>query len=102
MFTLVTTNGDPVEDANQEGLLLYYGNTVCDDAFNDDSADAICREMGYPGATSWRYGEFLSIQSVLAVGLDNVVCTSDSWESCSYITDHNCGHDEDVHLTCGG
>ena len=41
-------------------------------------------------------------QSYVPVGLENVVCVSDNWDLCLYITDHNCAHSEDVFLTCGG
>ena len=104
MFVLVDSNENLVLEPNQEGLLLYYGKTVCDDLFTSNSADAICREMGYPGATSWRIYDttIYDTQSNVPVGLDNVVCVSDNWDLCLYITDHNCDHTEDVFLTCGG
>ena len=96
-FTLVNEAGVPGQVA---GLLLYYGNTVCDDGFSDNSAIAICREMGYPGFHSWRNGQFYDIQANLEIGLDDVVCSSGSWDSCTSTTSHNCAHGEDVHLTC--
>ena len=103
MFVLIDSNDELVVEPNQDGLLLYYGKTVCDDDFSDNSADAICRQMGYPGATRWRVTyDVHTVQSNLPIGLDDVSCSSDSWESCSYHTDHNCEHYEDVHLTCGG
>ena len=43
-------------DPPERGLLLYNGGTVCDDAFDDDSAAAICNEMGLGGSF------FLTIQ----------------------------------------
>ena len=56
--------------------------------------------MGYNGFDSWRNGQFYDIQAGLEIGLDNVICTSDSWDSCSYIFIDNCSHGEDVHLNC--
>ena len=104
MFVLINADDELIVEPDQEGLLLYYGETVCDDLFSDNSADAICREMGYPGATSWRYGLIHPIQNALPIGLDSVYCSSDSWDSsCTYETTwHDCEHTEDVHLTCGG
>ena len=102
-FTLVDENGQNLHsNSGERGLLLYDGNTVCDDSFSDNSADAICREMGYAfGASEWVNGQFYDIlQSNLAIGLDDVICSSDSWDSCEFITSHNCAHDEDVHLAC--
>ena len=102
MFSLVNENGEAIEsDSGERGLLLFYGDTVCDDDFSDNSADAICREMGYEfGADSWEYGQFYDIQSSFDIGLDNVACSSGSWDSCTFLTSHNCRHSEDVHLAC--
>jgi len=102
MFRLVNANGETIDsDSGERGLLLYYGSTVCDDGFNDNSADAICREMGYAlGADSWENGQFYDIQSSYDIGLDDVICSSDSWDSCEFTTSHNCAHSEDVHLAC--
>ena len=96
-FTIVNEAG---EDGQGRGLLLYNGYTVCDDSFSNNSAIAICGMMGYDGFDSWRNGEFFDIQDDLEIGLDDVVCTSGSWDSCSSTTSHNCRHYEDVHLNC--
>ena len=86
------------------GLLYYEGGTVCDDYFNDHSADAICREMGHKRSISWSSGGELSFgefQNSLSISLDDVKCNDhDDWESCSYSILHNCGHSEDVFLSC--
>jgi len=101
MFALVNEAGDMVDSSStQRLLLLYFGQTVCDDGFSDNSAAAICKEMGYAGATSWANGELFGVQAEFEIGLDDVVCSSDSWDSCSSTTTHNCGHHEDVHLMC--
>ena len=81
-------------------MLLYNGQTVCDDGFSENSAIAICGLMGYDGFDSWRNGQLFDIQADLEIGLDDVICSSVSWGSCSYTTSHNCGHGEDVHLNC--
>ena len=96
-FTIVNEDG---EIGHSAGLLLYYGKTVCDDGFSDNSANAICRLMGYPGAISWRNGQLSEIQFYLYIGLDNVNCSSGSWESCNFTTLHDCSHIEDIHLMC--
>ena len=83
---------------------MYNGGTVCDDGFSEDSANAICREMGYSGSSSWVSGSSYSYgenQTSLDITLDDVQCSDDDWNSCSYSTSHNCGHSEDVFLTCG-
>ena len=76
---------------------------MCDDYFNDDAANAICREMGRPnGISSWKNGHFFSFQTSKSVKLDDVKCQSDVWASCTYKTYHNCAHTEDVHISCQG
>ncbi|KAL5253623.1 hypothetical protein ACHWQZ_G013415 [Mnemiopsis leidyi] len=99
-FSLVDSNGEEV-GVGERGLLLYNGGTVCDDSFSEDSANAICREMGYSGSSAWESGMFFSDeQSNRRITLDNVACSDNDWDSCSYTSSHNCGHSEDVFLTC--
>ena len=76
---------------------------MCDDSFSDNSANAICREMGYSGSSGWVSGSSYSYgtrQTSLDINLDDVSCSTGYWNSCSYSTSHNCGHSEDVFLTC--
>ena len=89
------------------GLLLYNGGTVCDDGFKDNSANAICREMGHLGATKWESGSpyyekfrnYIETQR-LDITLDDVDCRESDWDTCSYTTTHDCVHSEDVYLAC--
>ena len=98
-FSLIDYSGDTV-GADTQGLLISNGGTVCDDSFSDNSADAICREMGHYGHTSWTSGSKWNIQSDLDIKLDDVVCSSGKWSDCRYSTTHNCGHIEDIFLNC--
>lgn len=85
---------------SQRGLLVYQGKTVCDNGFNDKSADAICRKMGYSDATGWASGATFELQYGLEIGLNEVMCENSSWESCRYLTANDCDHNQDVHLKC--
>ena len=98
-FSLVDRNGNEVSDGEM-GLLLYNGGTVCDDGFNSYTADVLCRELGYVRALNWTSEFLFEMQEGLDINLDDVVCRNNNWESCSYRTEHNCGHGEDVFLTC--
>ena len=101
-FSLVDQNGNNV-GARVEGLLLSNGGTVCDDSFSDNSADAICREMGFPGRLSWRSGNhWSSFQATFDITLDDVICSSGEWSSCTYNFEDNCSHSEDILLVCDG
>ena len=73
---------------------------MCDDNFGDIEADVICREMGYNRSSNWNSGSFYEVQNSLEITLDDVDCDGGSWSSCDYLTTHNCGHSEDVFLTC--
>ena len=104
MLSLVGEDGEAV-GAGVLGLLLSNGGTVCDDEFDDNSADAICKEMGYFNQISWTSGEHWgtwAIQAGLEITLDNVACSSGDWSSCSFAFDTNCYHSEDVFLQCEG
>ena len=95
-------NGNEV-GARVKGLLLSNGGTVCDDSFSDNSADAICRELGFTGKWSWSYGNlWSSFQENLEITLDDVVCSSGELSSCTFRFEHDCYHWEDVFLKCDG
>ena len=101
-FTLVDRDGQPIT-TQAEGLLLWNGGTVCDDSFSEDSGNAICREMGFGPQISWNSQTTWTIQTNYEIELDDVTCdSSGEWERCSYVETHNCGHSEDVFLTCQG
>ena len=82
--------------------MLYKGGTVCDDDFNDYAAFAICKEVGYVSAITWESGNYFDVQEDLEIKLDDVSCSNHIWSSCSYSESNNCGHSEDVFLTCLG
>ena len=88
----------------QEGLLIFGGGTVCDDNFSTNSANAICRELGFSAAAQWRSGvNWGSIQTSKPVHLDNVVCSEGgSMSSCTFSEISNCFHEKDIFLTCQG
>ena len=101
-FELVDNDGNTIEDASGiRGLLTYNGGTVCDDNFGYSEADVICQEMGYDRSSGWTSGSFYDdVQNSLDITLDDVDCYWGSWSSCDYQTTNDCGHSEDVFLTC--
>merc|ERR1719232_1698169 len=99
-FKLINRYGHAV-GGNRMGLLTYQGGTVCDDYFSWNSAHAICRVMGYASARSWRHGRLYGVQQThRRIVMDDVRCRYSWWNYCSYRIGHNCGHHEDVFLTC--
>lgn len=104
-FYLVDFYGQAVLNT---GLLLASGvgsprtGTVCNDGFSDVVAHVICREMGYLRTVSWHYGNAWAVQYNYTIVLDDLKCVDpdSGFSACSYQTSHNCGHREDVFLTC--
>ena len=97
------SNGNPA-GPEEQGLLLWNGGTVCHNQFNLNAADAICRILGHKGRSSWSSGLIWSLQNNFDIHMDKVECSRGDWSSCSYNSRHiyNCGHSQDVHLTCRG
>ena len=82
--------------------ILYNGQygTVCNDHFDLENANVVCRQLNFTGAlrvTSFGPG-------VGPIWLDDVECngTESSIEFCSHdgFGVHNCGHDDDVGVIC--
>ena len=78
---------------------------MCDDGFDENTANAICSLMGYASTGSeWSSGRKWTIQNNYRNKLDAVKCRSNFWSSCtislSYYKD--CSHSENVFLTCDG
>ena len=77
--------------------------TVCDDRWALTDANVACRQLGFGPAISVedssRFGRRSSGMPIL---MDNVDCTGDETilTSCPYLSNHNCGHVEDVAIVC--
>ena len=95
------SEGNEVEE-EQLGLLLHKGGTVCDDHFESNAADAICREMNFTQALSWTIDNSFEIQQNYDIKLDDVKCSTANWENCTFSMSKytDCFHNEDVFLSC--
>lgn len=117
---LVLSNGntrlvlDPASPTNQTNAFTgrvevsYDGvvwGSVCDDSFNDVDAAVVCNSLGLPsgGAAAINYyGGSTGHMNDGSILMDDVYCNGDEYDlwGCYYITEHNCGHTEDVGVTC--
>ena len=91
---------------NEGRVEIYHqGNwgTVCNDDWDINDANVICRMLGYPGTINpyKKFGEGIG-----DIMLDNVNCdgTEDSIVTCKHngYKIHDCNHGEDIGVVCSG
>ena len=93
----------------REGIVeVFYNNTwgtVCDDHFDEEEIKVICRMLGYESGYVIS-NSLLQVESTLPIWLDNLYCNGneDTIVYCRHTGwgIHNCDHDEDLVLGCGG
>ena len=76
-----------------------------DDEFTMTTAGVVCGEMGFGCALFFNSGEkWNAVQSEYSVILESVVCEEGEdttfSSNCTYNTDNDCAHNEDIFLFC--
>ena len=72
---------------------------MCNEGFTQNSADAVFNKLGLSGPGKWYHARMWTIQESYSIKMRNVQCSSDEWESCSFIIDGSgCSHSDDVFL----
>ena len=93
-----------------EGRVEVHHNgvwgTVCDDGWDIEDARVVCRELGFPGATTSHGGAFFG-QGKGTIWLDGVRCrgTEISLRNCPYRSWgslRSCSHKDDAGVVCEG
>lgn len=80
--------------------------TICDDGWNDQNAQIVCRQLGLGTTGTAILGFSPNAPSSVPIWLDNVKCNG--FESrlidCVHngLGNHNCDHHKDVGVTCYG
>ena len=87
--------------------IFYSGTwgTVCDDYWDIDDAQVVCRELGFSAAVRAPTSAFFGLGSG-SIWLDDVECEGyeRSIVNCMHYGwgNHNCGHSEDASAVCSG
>nr|XP_054763722.1 deleted in malignant brain tumors 1 protein-like [Lytechinus pictus] len=96
--------------SENEGRVEVYTNdvwgTVCDDSWDLNDANVVCRALGFTSALEAVGGSrFGSAASSVPIYLDNVGCigSEETLFDCNHggLSVHNCGHIEDAGVVCG-
>ena len=101
-------NGDTTHEGRLEVWHEGVWGSVCDDEFSTENARVVCRELGYPDSSDHQvsYSGQFGDDGEGQIWLDDVACdgSEDELSECGHREwgSHNCGHDEDVGVICGG
>ncbi|XP_051719142.1 deleted in malignant brain tumors 1 protein-like isoform X13 [Ctenopharyngodon idella] len=102
-YSIRLVNGS--KDCSGRVEILYddQWGTVCDDDWDIEDAEVVCRQLGCGQAVSAHSGAYFG-QGSDPIWLDDVRCSGSesSLTQCSHnpFGNHNCGHQEDVGVVC--
>ena len=94
-------------NTNEGRVEIYYDNawsTVCDNAWDEDDATVVCRELGLPTSHVEAIGGASFGSGSGGILRDQVACTGSENKllACPAESVHQCGHQQDAGVVCGG
>ena len=97
---LVSGNG--YSSGRVEIYLFGTWGTVCENNFNIVAANVACKQLGFPGAVSFRGGLYGSGRGKILLEGVNCKGKENSLASCDHLPwgKHNCEHRQDVGINC--
>ncbi|XP_067220648.1 deleted in malignant brain tumors 1 protein-like isoform X3 [Chanodichthys erythropterus] len=102
-YSIRLVNGNTDCSGRVEILYDDQWGTVCDDGWDMNDVEVVCRQLGCGRAVS-AHSEAYFGQGSDPIWLDNVECSGNesSLTQCSHkpFGDHNCGHEEDAGVVC--
>ena len=102
-FSVRLVGGSGSYEGRVEVLHSGIWGTVCDDSWSSNDANAVCKELGFPGAAVVRHNAYFGEGSGL-IWMDDVTCSSQatSLDMCSFPGwgVENCQHSEDAGVSC--
>ncbi|EFJ41233.1 hypothetical protein VOLCADRAFT_68493, partial [Volvox carteri f. nagariensis] len=97
-------NGSTAGEGRVEVFYNGTWGTVCDDNFDANAANAVCRQLGFLSGTP--FGNAAFGQGTGPIQLDGFTCSSTAsrLDSCTILAwaTHDCSHSEDAGVRCGG
>ncbi|XP_041372560.1 deleted in malignant brain tumors 1 protein-like [Gigantopelta aegis] len=97
-------NGSNDHEGRVEILHDGQWGSICDDGFNDNGAQVVCRSLGFQSFNAKFYRQAHFGQRTGPIWLDNVNCTGSeqNLDQCSFPSwgIHDCVHKEDVGVRC--
>ena len=61
-----------------KGVLKYKGGYVCDNDFDDEAAEEVCKEMGYKSSVGYMDG--IEKHTSTEFSISQIVCSNDDCE----------------------
>ncbi|WAR24054.1 DMBT1-like protein [Mya arenaria] len=96
-------NGSVPGSGRVELKSMNTWGTICGDGFDMDAANVICQMIGFPPAKTFYRSAYFG-PGFGPIFVDDLACGASATHinNCSYITEDNCNHNNDISVVCTG